>query len=109
LVKSPNKRGEKRKAPEEYSSNPNTVKTRERNERIKQQDPVIVGLEKAKNADRNAISVAQRKLRLERDWPVKGKLIEEYQKELDQVKAKVIHQRYYTYLICLTILLLILI
>jgi hypothetical protein len=52
----------KRKAPEDLSQNPNTVKARKRNEDLSK-DPVRSQIEKAKAADQSAITVAKRKVK----------------------------------------------
>jgi len=51
----------KRKATNELSTNTNTVKVRQRNERIAQ-DPIQDKVEKAKRADQGAITYAKKKL-----------------------------------------------
>ena len=51
----------KRKAPEELSQNPNTVKSRARHQAISQ-DADRLKIEKAKNADRSAVTYAKRQL-----------------------------------------------
>jgi hypothetical protein len=53
--------GRKRKAQEDLSQNPHTIKARKRNEALSK-DPIRGKIEKAKAADQSAITVAKRKV-----------------------------------------------
>ena len=57
----PTTRSRKRKAEEQLSTNPNTVKARKRNKALSQ-DPVRKVVEKAKAADQGAVIYTRKKL-----------------------------------------------
>lgn len=82
-------RGEKRKAEAELSRNPNTIKARQR---IISMNVVAQEIERAKNAERSAISKALKKEKTSDFY--QSLPLQKQQEHLKEVRERVLKQRY---------------